>query len=100
MIKKLLKLSEQDLQRELKEPNVLRIYPAEEPKNCYGIPRKYWGPFDYVNRNAQLAIVGVTPGPTQAMLSYKAVLSANAKGEDPDVSLARTKAASSFRGKN
>jgi hypothetical protein len=98
MIKKLLKLSEQDLQRELKEPNVLRIYPAEEPKDSYGIAI-LWAPFDYVNRNARLAIVGVTPGPTQAMLSYKAVLSANAKGEDPDVSLARTKAASSFRGK-
>ncbi len=98
MKKKLSKLSEQDLQLEVKEPNVLRIYPAEEPKDSYGIAI-LWAPFDYVNRDARLAIVGVTPGPTQAMLSYKAVLSANAKGEDPEVTLARTKAASSFRGK-
>jgi hypothetical protein len=97
MREKLSELSEQELEREVKEPNVLRIYPVEEPEDSYGIAI-LWAPFDYVNRNARLAIVGVTPGPTQAMLSYKAVLSANAKGEDPEASLARTKAASSFRG--
>ena len=42
MKKKLSKLSEQDLQLEVKEPNVLRIYPAEEPKDFTVL--RYFGP--------------------------------------------------------
>jgi len=97
MIKKLLALTEQELRNEVERPETLRIYPTSDAKDSNGIAI-LWAPFDYLNRAAQLAIVGVTPGPTQAMLSYKAVMTANAKKEDPQTGLAKVKAASSFRG--
>jgi hypothetical protein len=97
MIEKLLILTEQELESEIKRPNVLRVYPLDRPKDSEGIAI-LWAPFDYVNPDAKLAIVGVPPGPTQAMLSYKAVLTANANREDPQARLAKIKADSSFRG--
>lgn len=97
MIETLLALSERELASEIKNPKKLRIYPSDNSKDSDGIAI-LWAPFDYINREARLALVGVTPGPTQAMLSYKAVLAANAKKENPQSSLAKIKAASSFRG--
>jgi hypothetical protein len=97
MIVKLLNLSKTELENETKQPNLLRVYPALIARDSYGITI-LWAPFDFVNLSAQLAIVGVTPGPTQAMLSYEAVRRASAKGEDPQAALATIKAASSFRG--
>jgi Uracil DNA glycosylase superfamily len=98
MIKTLLNLSEEELQNEVKRPTVLRLYPALNSRGVDGI-EILWAPFDYINRDAQLAIVGVTPGPEQAMRSYKAVRNAIARGEEPQESLARIKAEASFRGK-
>jgi len=97
MIEKLLGLTEQELKAEIKQPKSLRIYPDRDSKDGAGIAI-LWAPFDHINREAKLAIVGVTPGPTQALLSYRAVQSADAKGQDPQASLAEIKAESSFRG--
>jgi len=57
-----------------------------------------WAPFDHVNRNAGLAIVGVTPGPTQMSLSHAALKKALHENRDPEADLAAIKAGSSFRG--
>lgn len=98
MLNRLLKLSDHEINKELKRPNALRLYPSAGQTDPDGI-EIIWAPFDYVNPDALLAIVGVTPGPEQAGRSYKAVREAVAKGEDPQANLARIKAQSSFRGK-
>ena len=41
---------------------------AEDKKH-----RLYYAPFEYVNLNARLVIVGITPGPTQMELAYGVV---------------------------
>lgn len=73
-------LSEHELEGELKKPNALRLYPSRGASDADGI-EILWAPFDYVNRNARIVIVGVTPGPNQARRSYEAVRMAAAKGE-------------------
>ena len=97
MINALLTLSDHDLERELKRPNELRLYPPCGTSDSYGI-EILWAPFDFANRDARLVIVGVTPGPTQARRSYRAVRAAVAKGENPEADLERIKAEASFRG--
>ncbi len=97
MMKTLLALSDLDLDGELEKPNALRLYPPQGTSDAAGI-EILWAPFDFVNRNARIAIVGVTPGPNQARRSYKAVRLAVAKGNDPRANLERIKAEASFRG--
>jgi hypothetical protein len=97
MMNTLLAFSDYDLDRELKKPNALRLYPSRGTSDADGI-EILWAPFDFVNRNARIVIVGVTPGPNQARRSYKAVRVAVAKGDDPQADLERIKAESSFRG--
>lgn len=90
-------LSAHDLDEELNKPDALRLYPSRGASDAYGI-EILWAPFDYVNRNARLVIVGVTPGPNQAQRSYNAVRMALAKGDNPQAGLERIKAEASFRG--
>src|SRR4051812_19960506 len=97
MMKTLLTLSDHDLERELNKPNALRLYPSHGVTDASGI-EILWAPFDFVNRDARIVIVGVTPGPNQVQRSYKAVRRAVAKGEDPEADLAKIKAQASFRG--
>lgn len=92
-----MKLSDQEVGQ--KPASCLRLYPEPEaPADKDGI-EIFWAPFDYVNTNATLAIVGVTPGPEQAGRSYRAVRDAIVKSEDPGSKLSLIKAQSSFRGK-
>lgn len=98
MMNSLLKMQDQDLKDELKKPSILRVYPDSGRNDACGI-EILWAPFDYVNRNAKLVLIGVTPGPEQAFRSYVAVRSAIARGADPQAELASIKASSSFRGK-
>ncbi len=97
MIGTLLKLTEQDLRNEIGQPNALRLYPSVGTSDPDGI-EILWAPFDYVNRDAKLVIIGVTPGPNQALRSYKAVRSAFARGAEPQTEIEKIKAESSFRG--
>ena len=97
MMNTLLAFSDYDLDRELKKPNALPLYPSRGTSDADGV-EILWAPFDFVNRNARILIVGVTPGPNQARRSYKAVRVAVAKGDDPQADLERIKAESSFRG--
>jgi hypothetical protein len=97
MMNILLALSDHDLEGELNKPNALRLYPSRGVNDAYGI-EILWAPFDFVNRDARIVVVGVTPGPNQARRSYKAVRIAVAKGEKPQADLERIKAEASFRG--
>jgi hypothetical protein len=97
LLSQLLKLTDQEIAAEIKQPNLLRLYPAPGVTDSDGITI-LWAPFDYVNSDARLVIVGVTPGPEQAARSYKAVRQAAAKGEDASANLPRIKAEASFRG--
>jgi hypothetical protein len=97
MMNALLALSDNDLDGELKKPDALRLYPSRNTSDADGIEIP-WAPFDFVNQNARIVIVGVTPGPNQTRRSYKAVRMAVAKGENPHADVERIKAGSSFRG--
>jgi hypothetical protein len=98
MIETLMKLNEEQIKLEIQKPKSLRLYPSSGSTDADGI-EILWAPFDYINKNAQLVIVGVTPGPEQALRSYKAIRDASAEGQNPQENLARIKAESSFRGK-
>jgi hypothetical protein len=96
MIDILLNLTEQDLTN-TSRPDALRLYPSPGGCDSQGI-EILWAPFDYINRDAKLVIVGVTPGPNQALRSYQAVRLAVARGAEPQTEIAKIKVDSSFRG--
>lgn len=97
MMEALLALSENDLARDLKDLDELQIYPAPNQSDEHRI-RIFWAPFDFINRSARVAIIGVTPGPTQAKRSYRAARRAADAGTDLQAALEQAKAESSFRG--
>lgn len=97
MMETLLALTEVALSRGLKNLKELQVYPTSDQSDEYGV-RIFWAPFDFINRNARVAIIGVTPGPTQAMLSYRAARGAASAGTDLQAALEQAKAMSSFRG--
>lgn len=55
-------------------------------------------PFEYVNRNARLVIVGITPGTTQLQLAYAAAQRLLAEGASYDVILQEIKKDATFGG--
>ena len=52
----------------------------------------YYAPFDYLNRLATVALVGVTPGPTQMRESYAIVRDALRAGQSDQQALQAVKA--------
>jgi len=58
----------------------------------------YYCPFDYVNCDAELVLVGITPGFTQMELAFRTARNALAKGLPDDEVLRRVDAAGSFGG--
>ncbi len=58
----------------------------------------YYAPFDYLNRLAKMALVGVTPGPTQMQESYAVVRDALRAGRSDEEALRAVKARASFKG--
>jgi len=58
----------------------------------------YYAPFDYLNRLAKVALVGVTPGPTQMRESYATVRDAPRAGQSDEQALQAVKARASFKG--
>ena len=58
----------------------------------------YYAPFDYLNRLARVAVVGVTPGPTQMRESYAVVRDALRAGQSDQQALQAVKARASFKG--
>lgn len=58
----------------------------------------YYAPFDYLNRLARVALVGVSPGPTQMRESYAIVRDALRAGQSDEEALQAVKARASFKG--
>ena len=60
--------------------------------------RTYYAAFDYVNTDAQLVIVGITPGRTQMNKANRAAALAIQSGLSEDIALLNAKKAASFGG--
>lgn len=58
----------------------------------------YYAPFDYINRDAKVVIVGITPGFTQLRNAYYATQSCNNKGMSINDTLKEVKSKASFSG--
>lgn len=58
----------------------------------------FYAPFDYLNQDARVALVGVTPGPTQMLESYEVVRDALQAGRSQEDALQTVKARASFKG--
>ena len=58
----------------------------------------YYAPFDFVNRSARLALVGVTPGPTQMLESFESARDDLNAGKSQSEALERVKLRASFKG--
>ena len=58
----------------------------------------YYAPFDFLNRDARIAVVGVTPGPTQIVESLITVRDAIESGDSEEVALRQVKERASFKG--
>jgi hypothetical protein len=57
-----------------------------------------YAPFDHINRSAELVLVGLTPGRTQASNAIEAMQSALRAGKPPQVALEIAKSTASFSG--
>lgn len=60
--------------------------------------RTYYAPFDHINRDAKLVLVGITPGRTQMNNALKACCSALRRGESDEAAVCVAKKAASFSG--
>ncbi|MEJ7787212.1 MAG: hypothetical protein WKF96_20620 [Solirubrobacteraceae bacterium] len=58
----------------------------------------YYAPFDFVNHDARIAVVGVTPGPTQILESLTTVRDTLKSGGGEEAALRRVKQRASFKG--
>lgn len=57
-----------------------------------------YAPFDFINRSAELVLVGLTPGRTQAAIAIEAFQNALASGKSQDAALKIAKSTASFSG--
>lgn len=57
-----------------------------------------YAPFDFINRSAELVLVGLTPGRTQAANAIEALQKALASGKSQDEALKIAKSTASFSG--
>jgi len=79
----------------------LALDDVRTPEFCIYEDRRivaYYAPFDYLNRLARVALVGVTPGPTQMRESYAVVRDALQAGHSDEEALRAVKARASFKG--
>ncbi len=82
-------------------PGRLSLVDARAPQFCIYEDRRliaYYAPFDYLNTRARVALVGVTPGPTQMLESYAIVRDALRAGRMDEDALRSVKAHASFKG--
>ena len=66
--------------------------------NSHGKIKIYYAPFDYININASVIIVGITPGWTQMEKSFKTVIKEITKNDDFSSALKKVKSECSFAG--
>jgi len=58
----------------------------------------YYAPFDYVNTNAKVVLIGITPGWQQIQIAYRAAQQGLADGNTPQQICQRAKVSASFAG--
>tara|TARA_B100000795_G_scaffold267510_1_gene252487 strand:- start:67 stop:789 length:723 start_codon:yes stop_codon:yes gene_type:complete len=58
----------------------------------------YYAPFDYINLDASIIIVGITPGWTQMEKSFKTIINELTKNNDFSLALKKVKSECSFAG--
>jgi len=58
----------------------------------------YYAPFDHINRDAQVAIVGITPGWTQAEIAFRVARRELIQGSTLELASRKAKLAASFAG--
>src|SRR6185312_11350665 len=76
--------------------NAVRTPETLLQKSANGRDELYYVPFEHMNLDAKLVIVGITPGPNQTDLAYDAVQARLKAGLPDDVVLERAKIAGSF----
>ena len=82
-------------------PGPLALDDVRAPEFCIYEDHRivaYYAPFDYLNRLARVALVGVTPGPAQMRDSYAIVRDALRAGQSDQQALQAVKARASFKG--
>lgn len=72
--------------------------PANLTIGEHGVLSVTYAPFDFINRSAELVLVGLTPGRTQAANAIEALQQAFAAGKTQDEALRVAKATASFSG--
>ncbi|MEJ8756804.1 uracil-DNA glycosylase family protein [Pontibacter sp. H259] len=85
------------------EPRRESYTKADLLKNDYLIASEtdldiYYAPFDYINKDASVVIVGITPGWTQMEKSYRTLITELNKGNSYENALRKVKSESSFAG--
>ena len=58
----------------------------------------YYAPFDYINLDASIIIVGITPGWTQMEKSFKTIINELTKNNDFSLALKKVKSECSYAG--
>lgn len=59
----------------------------------------YYAPFDHIQKEAKVVLIGITPGWTQTEIAYRTYVRSIAKGETPQRALLRVKSEASFGGR-
>jgi hypothetical protein len=72
--------------------------PAELLIESSGALSVYYAPFDHVNHDAKVVLVGITPGMTQARLALDSAAASLNRGETPERALSEAKVHASFGG--
>ena len=72
--------------------------PADLTIGDHGALSVTWAPFDFINRSAELVLVGMTPGRTQAANAIEALQQALAAGKTQNEALEIAKSTASFSG--
>jgi hypothetical protein len=80
--------------RYYKEDLIKKDYLIDEDKKL----QIYYAPFDYINKDASIIIVGITPGWTQMELSFRTAIQAISEGKSNAEALRQVKINSSFAG--
>jgi hypothetical protein len=81
-----------------KKPAGLRIYPTSAPEDDRGIA-VYYAPFDFVNTNAKIVLIGITPGESQMQRAWSAAKAAMRMGSEIGAAISEVKRLSSFNDK-
>lgn len=88
-------MSEAELDREMQRPVRFQLETARVSRKIVEVA---YAPFDFVNRQARIVIVGLTPGRQQMRNAFREARRLLLSGQSPDVALEGAKVFASFSG--